>query len=131
MIIGLGLYVGLMTLALFRYVQAAGVELKTARTIAFHAIIVVEWFNVLNFRTLRVPVLKTGLFSNRWMLLAIGVTFAVQLGALYIPLLQHALNTVPLSLRDWGLIAAVSLPIFLLGEAAKWWFHRTNRRQAS
>ena len=36
------------------------------------------------------------------------------------PFLQTALHTVPMELRDWGLIALVAAPVFLLAEGVKW-----------
>lgn len=129
MIAGLGFYVGLATLWIFHHVltDSDSATVALAQTMAFHGIIVIEWFNVMNFRTLRVPVMRVGLFSNRWMLIAIAVTACVQLCALYVPLLQRALHTVPLGWQDWGLIVIVSLPVFAVCEVFKWWQQRTRR----
>jgi Ca2+-transporting ATPase len=83
---------------MFHYVltDSDSATVALAQTMAFHGIIVIEWFNVMNFRTLRVPVTRVGLFSNRWMLAAIAVTACVQMCALYVPAFQTALHTVPL-----------------------------------
>lgn len=124
MIAGLGSYVGLATLWLFQHMLTDGAPVVLAQTMAFHGIIVIEWFNVLNFRTLRLPVIKVGLLSNRWMLVAIAVTACVQLCAIYVPFFQNALHTVPLTAGHWGLIAVVSLPVFAVCELVKWWRSR-------
>ncbi len=120
MIVGLGIYVGLATLWLFQHSLQAEVSVVWARTMAFNGIIVIELFNVLNFRTLRTPVTRVGLFSNRWMLLAIAITATLQACALYVPTLQRALHTAPLSLNDWALILAVAVPVFVISEIVKW-----------
>ena len=122
MIVGLGAYVGIATLWLFQHVlDTFGPAAATlAQTMAFHGIIVIEWFNVLNFRTLRTPVTAVGLLTNRWMLIAIAVTAALQACALYVPFLQNTLHTVPLTWQHWGLIIVVALPVFIICELMKW-----------
>jgi len=122
MIVGLGIYVGLATLWLFQHSlnSSENVTVAWAQTMAFNGIIVIEWFNVMNFRTLRTPVTKAGVFSNRWMLLAIAVTAGLQACALYVPVFQKALHTVPLSLSDWGMIMLVAVPVFAISELVKW-----------
>ncbi|MCP4171488.1 MAG: HAD-IC family P-type ATPase [Fuerstiella sp.] len=123
MIVGLGAYVGIATLWLFQHVLDTGgaSSAALAQTMAFNGIIVIEWFNVMNFRTLRTPVTVVGLLTNRWMLVAIALTAILQICALYVPFLQNALHTVPLNLPQWGLIAVVALPIFVACELIKWW----------
>lgn len=125
MIVSLGAVVGLTTFSVFEYaLRQPGIAVPVAQTVAFHCIIVIEWFNVLNFRTLRTPVLRFGLLSNRWMIAAIAFTVLLQIGAIYLPPMQRALHTVPLDWHWWLFILAVSAPILVLGETAKWWLHR-------
>lgn len=122
MIVALGSYVGLATLWLFQHDLASGDTevIARAQTLAFNGIIVIEFFNVMNFRALRTPMAGVGLFSNPWMLGAIGLTASIQLCANYVPFLQQALHTVPLRLEDWGLIAAIACPVFIVAEMIKW-----------
>lgn len=121
MVAGLGLYVGLATLWLFQYMlNQPGVSAILAQTMAFNGIIVIEWFNVMNFRTLRVPVFRVGLFTNRWMLIAIVVTASVQVCAIYVPVMQKVLHTVPLTGQHWVMIAVVAAPVFVVCETIKW-----------
>lgn len=122
MIAGLGCYVGLATLWLFHHYLNSGSPdaVLRAQTVAFNGIIVIEFFNVLNFRALRTPMYRVGFFSNPWMLAAIATTASIQLAAIYIPSLQRSLHTVPLHCQDWLLIAAVAAPVTILAEATKW-----------
>jgi P-type Ca2+ transporter type 2C len=124
MIVGLGAYVGIATLLLFQHILETSGPSATAlaQTMAFNGIIVIEWFNVMNFRTLRTPVTAVGLLTNRWMLIAIAVTAALQACALYVPFLQNTLHTVPLTWQHWALIIVVALPVFVVCELTKW-FH--------
>lgn len=130
MIVGLGIYVGLTTLWMFQNYRTSGdpdAALR-AQTLAFNGIIVIEFFNVMNFRALRTPMAKVGFFSNPWMLIAVAVTATIQLCAIYLPFLQKALHTVPLSLRDWAFILACAFPVFLVSETVKCWHDRKRRR---
>ncbi|MEQ9411714.1 MAG: cation-transporting P-type ATPase, partial [Fuerstiella sp.] len=129
MIVGLGTYVGLATLWLFQHYLDSGDPAAAARaqTVAFNGIIVIEFFNVMNFRALRTPLFRVGLLSNPWMLVAIAVTASVQLCAVYVPVMQTALHTVPLQLTDWMLTAAVAAPVLVLAELFKWFRNRSRQ----
>jgi Ca2+-transporting ATPase len=122
MILGLGMYVGLVTLWLFHsYLRADDPHSRAlAQTIAFTGIILIEKANVLNFRSLDSPMISIGFLTNPWVLLAIAATILLQVCAVYIPFLQTALHTVPLAWSDWGLIVAVAAPIFVMTEGIKW-----------
>ncbi len=122
MIAFLGVYIGLATLWLFHhYLKSGSPEaVMTAQTMAFTGIIILEKMNVFNFRSLRAPMPVIGFFTNPWLLLAWTVTVGSQVAAVYVPFLQEALHTVPLSLKDWGVIFAVAVPIFVIVEVYKW-----------
>lgn len=122
MIATLGTYTGLVALWLFHTHLKNGDahSIAVAQTVAFTGIIVVEKVNVMNFRSLQSPITSVGLFSNLWILLAIAGTIGLQIAAVYLPPLQAALHTVPLSLSDWALIIALALPIFVVTEAIKY-----------
>ena len=42
-----------------------------------------------------------GVFSNRWMVWAVGVSFLLVLMVVYVPFLQPFFDTVPLTAGDW------------------------------
>ncbi len=59
---------------------------------------------VLNCRTQRQSVFKKGLFSNRRILLGIGIEAALICALAYVPFLQEIFNTAPIGLREWGML---------------------------
>jgi Ca2+-transporting ATPase len=123
MILFLGTYIGLATLWLYHYYLNSGMEnaLVLAQTVAFTGIIILEKVNVFNFRSLSGPItLTTGWFSNKWLLLAVFLTIGLQVCAVYLPFLQEILHTTALGWKEWGLIFAVALPLFLISEAYKY-----------
>lgn len=130
-LLALGTYIGAVTLWLFHhYIQNGTPEqIMLAQTVAFTGIIMLEKMNVFNFRTLRDPLSVIGFFSNRWVLVAWVAMLALQVCAVYTPLLQKALHTVPLGWQEWGLIALVAAPIFLVTELYKWLRWRSRQTE--
>ena len=118
-VILLASYMGLASLWLFQDALARGESLLYAQTLVFTGLIVFEKTNVLNFRSLDRPLALIGLFSNPWLLLAIAVSIALQLGAVYWPPLQLVLHSVPLDGAAWQRILLLAVPIVLVPEALK------------
>ncbi len=119
-IVGFGLYVGLGSLFLFHlYRSGFDSGLEKAQTMAFTGMVALEHMNVFNFRSLRAPMSKVGFFTNPWLLGAWVTTMLLQVAVVYVPFLQPAFGTVPLTVVDWAWIFAVATPIFLVGETAK------------
>tara|TARA_R110002049_G_scaffold50370_3_gene143097 strand:- start:138753 stop:141488 length:2736 start_codon:yes stop_codon:yes gene_type:complete len=117
-----GIYIGLASIWLFNDYVTSGdtAKVAVAQTAAFTCIVLIEKANVLNFRSLQTPLRQVGYFSNPWVLMAIALTVALQVAAVYVPFLQAALRTVPLAIGDWLRIIALALPIFLIAETFKW-----------
>ena len=121
LIAGLGFYIGLSAYGLYDHYLSSGDPGQAARaqTVAFTAVIILEKFNVFNFRTLREPVWRAGFFTNPWLLIAVAGTTMLHLAALYSPLGQAMLHVVPLHASDWLLILAFATPLVFVVEAAK------------
>ena len=78
-------------------------------------------------RTERGSLLKIGLFTNRAMLRAIGLTFLLQLMVIYVPFFQRMLGTVALSLTDLAIGILVSVAVLLVIEGVRWIENRKFR----
>jgi Ca2+-transporting ATPase len=116
-----GSYIGLVTLWLFNHYLDSGTDdaVLKARTVAFTGIILIQMVSIFNFRSLYAPIAKIGFLSNPWVLIAWTGNLLLQVSAVYVPFMQHALGTVALELKDWGLILLVASPIFLVTEIYK------------
>jgi P-type Ca2+ transporter type 2C len=90
-----------------------------AQTIAFTTLAMFQVFNSLNCRSRTLSVFQLGLFRNRYLMGAIVTSITLQVLAGRVPFMQRALGTVPLTLRDWGLIVLVSSSIFIADELRK------------
>jgi len=89
--------------------------LATARTFAFSVLTLSQLFHALNCRSQTRSFFALGPLSNYWLLLAVAFSLTLHLGVVYLPFLQPIFHTVPLSLRDWGLMLAIStLPLLLM-----------------
>jgi Ca2+-transporting ATPase len=70
-------------------------------------------------RSTRDSLLKVGVFSNCYMIWAVGLTVLLQLGVVYVPPLKRLFRTVPLS-TGWLLVCAgLSLAVLLVVEIKK------------
>jgi len=90
-----------------------------AQSMAFTTIVMFEMFNAFNFRSLDRSLFKTGVFSNKWLWVAVASSVVLQLAVIYAPFLQGAFGTVALGALDWVKVLAVSCIVFILVEAKK------------
>jgi Ca2+-transporting ATPase len=111
-----GLAIAAATLGSFVLVlHGFGESLATARTFAFSVLTLSQLFHALNCRSQTRSFFALGPFSNPWLLYAVGFSLLLHLGIIYIPFLEPIFHTVPLSLRDWALMLAISaLPLVFM-----------------
>ena len=70
-------------------------------------------------------------FSNKFLLGATGVIIMLQLMAVYSPLFQKVLRTVPLDRDDWLIIIPVAFSIVVVEEIRKFFYRVSLHRQES
>ncbi|WP_249200742.1 cation-translocating P-type ATPase [Thetidibacter halocola] len=116
-IMAFGLYTGAAAVLLFEMLRPLGVDV--ARTAAFTGMVVFEKVSVFAFRSLRTPNWRLGLSGNPVLLLAFAAMISLQVAAVYWAPLQTLLQTVPLGWNEWGMIAALSLPLLIVPEILK------------
>jgi Ca2+-transporting ATPase len=92
--------------------------LSYAQTMAFTTLTLFQLFNVLNARSDERSAFD-GLFRNRWLWAAIGLSFLLQGAVIYMPFLQQAFSTVSLSAADWLRCLAVASSVLWLRELSK------------
>jgi Ca2+-transporting ATPase len=91
----------------------------TARTMAFATLVLSELARVYTCRSERFPLVRLGLFTNRWMQPAVLFSVVLTFVVIYVPFLQPVFDTVPLSLREWGLIAPLVFVPSIVAELQK------------
>ena len=75
--------------------------------------------------------LRLGIFSNRYMLLATLSSFALMLAVVYLPVFEPIFYTFELPLRDWLTILPLTLIPSIAAELTKWILSRQECRQRS
>ncbi len=98
-------------------VEGSG-NLPYAQTMAFTTLVLFQLFNVFNARSDERSAFD-GLFRNRWLWIAVGLSVALQAIVIYVPFLQKAFSTVRLSLGDWLVCGAVASSVLWLREVSK------------
>jgi P-type Ca2+ transporter type 2C len=99
------------------FVQGTG-DMRYAQSMAFTTLILFQVFNVFNARSDERSAF-TGLFTNRWLWLAIALSVALQFVVLQVPALQQAFGTVGLGAADWGRCVVVASSVLWLRELTK------------
>lgn len=110
LVAGVGILIAAIVLGTF----AAGLalyNLETARTMTFTALVVQEYLRLVVIRLHE----HAPLLANRWLLVAVGISLALQLILIYTPI-GGLFGAVPLGLGPWTIIAAglaIGLPAAL------------------
>ena len=106
------------TLGIFWYSKESG-GLDYARTVAFTTLAAFQWFQAFNARSTFSSIFSVGLFTNRWVLLGVGIAIILQIGAIHSPIGQMLFGTIDLTLGDWMLVFLVSSSIWIADEFFK------------
>jgi Ca2+-transporting ATPase len=93
-------------------------DLHYGRTMAFTTLMMFQMFNVFNARSDTRSAFH-GLFHNRWLWGAVALSVGLHFAVLYVPFLQHAFDTVPLSARDWLGCTLVASSVLWVRELSK------------
>lgn len=117
-IIVMALWIGLGTFLIFRWAEPR-MSVQEARTLAFCAIVAFEWFMAFSARSDEHTICKLGIFRNRILVISIGIAVLLQMAVVYVPFLQTAFKTFPLTMRDWGIVVASAGGLFVLEEIRK------------
>jgi Ca2+-transporting ATPase len=107
-----------------------GADVPTAETMAFVTLSLCELFRAFTVRSERQFLLQLGLFSNRWMVAAVGSSIVLLLLTVFVPFLQPVFNTHALSLQTWLVVLSLSIIPALIEEALKVWVRWQASRHA-
>ena len=95
-------------------------EFIRAGTMAFVTISFSELLRAFTARSERYPIYSIGLFSSRWMILAVSSSLLLLLATVYVPFLQPIFDTVALGLTEWAIITPLILIPALVAEITKY-----------
>jgi P-type Ca2+ transporter type 2C len=118
--LGLGLLIALQSLGVIYWALNEGISLLKIQSLIFTLVVISLMFNAFNWRSEKYSVFSLGVFTNRSLIYAVLSTVLLQLAVLYIPFLQTAFRTVPLSLSDWVMIIPLASTTLITMELAKY-----------
>ena len=101
--------------------------LLTARTMAFATLSLGELFRAYTVRSERVSIFRLGVFSNRFMQYAVGLSVILLLIVCVVPFLQPIFNTQPLGMREWGVVVGLALIPAASEEITKFYLRYRSR----
>ncbi|HSR48656.1 MAG TPA: cation-translocating P-type ATPase [Anaerolineales bacterium] len=99
-------------------------DLRTAETLAFVTLSASELLRAFTARSERYSLLRIGVFSNRMMLYAVTASLVLLLAVVYLPFLQSAFDTVPLTAEHWAEILPLLFIPAIVAEITKWFQRR-------
>jgi Ca2+-transporting ATPase len=105
-----------------------GVDVQSAETMAFITLSLCELFRAYTVRSERLSVFKLGVFSNRYMQYAVGLSLVLLALVVSVPFLQPVFNTHFPTAREWAVVLTLSLVPATAEEITKWFLRRRDRR---
>ncbi len=119
----IGVTTGLASLAALDLGLPGGVlggsgDLATARTMAFTTLVLAQVFNALNARSGTVSAFVRP-FQNRLLWAAIGVTVALQVAVVHLPMMNQAFSTQPLGVGRWATCVALAATVLVAEDLRK------------
>jgi Ca2+-transporting ATPase len=120
-----GLVMALATLAVMDWALPGGLYsgpadrgVRHAQSLAFTTLVVAQLFNAFSSRFQERSAFHRP-FANRWLWVATAISLVLQLFVLYVPFLQRAFHTVPLTAGDWLLCTAAGSAVLWAVELRK------------
>ncbi len=125
LLVGVLLLVG--AFGLFEWELSHGESEAAARTAAVNVFVIGELFYLFNCRSLTMSMFALGVFSNRWLLVGVGIMAALQLVFTYVPAMNRAFSSEPIGVTEWFLILGTGSLIYLAVGFEKWLRRRASK----
>ncbi len=107
------------SITVFTFSRLLPFGIEVARTGAFAAMTITQWFNAYNLRSLRRSLFKIRPFSNKYLNIAILASIFLFLCVIYLPFLQSIFRFSYLPVKSLLLIALFSSSVLISGEIYK------------
>ncbi|KAL9060345.1 MAG: hypothetical protein Q9162_000749 [Coniocarpon cinnabarinum] len=97
---------------------------KSASTVSLSILVVIEMLNAMNALSSSESLLTLPLWKNMILVYAITLSMVLHFGLLYIPFLQSLFQIIPLDVKEWAAVMAISAPVLLIDEVLKFFERR-------
>jgi len=106
-----------------------GVDVQTAETMAFATLSLCELFRAYTVRSERASLFNLGVFSNKFMQYAVGLSIVLLLLVVSLPFLQPVFNTHFPAAREWSIIVGLSVLPAIAEEFTKLYLRAKDARE--
>ena len=103
-------------------------HVEFAETMAFTTLSCSELLRAYTARSEYFPLLKIGIFTNKWMNIAVASSLVMILAVIYVPFLNNVFDTVPLGLAQWEVIVPLLFVPSISAEVTKVLFSPTRKQ---
>jgi cation-transporting ATPase F len=103
----------------FEWAELLGLSHAQARTISVNTIVVCQVGYLFACRSLRLPIWRIGVLSNKWVWFGAGAMLLAQLGFTYLPVMNSLLHSQPIDAWWWLVISGAGLAVFVVAELKK------------
>ena len=121
-IFGFGIITAFLLLGLFLWLLKIKVDMAEIRTIIFGVLAIDTSLYSFSCKNLRKNIWQYNPFSNPYLVLSVFFSISMLLAAIYLPVFQNLLKTVPLGFFEWFLIFGTGMINLILVEAIKRYF---------
>ena len=125
-----GLVIATLTLVVFWiFLTRLESDILHARTGVFVTLAFAQLFHAFNCQNEKLSIFKTGLFTNKWLIVAILASSAMLLAGIYFPFLKNVFGQTSLTALEWGIcLLAALIPVGVV-EVVKLVFKRKEMRK--
>ena len=110
----------------FKDWAAVGGDVRIAETMAFVTLSLCELFRAYTVRSERASVFQLGVFSNKWMQYAVGLSLILMVAVVTVPFLQDIFETQVLALNEWLAVVGLALLPAVGEEIYKFFLRRAD-----
>jgi P-type Ca2+ transporter type 2C len=103
-------------------------HVEFAETMAFVTLSCSELLRAYTARSEYFPLLKIGVFTNKWMNVAVASSLVLILAVIYVPFLNNVFDTLPLGLAQWEVIVPLLFVPSVAAEVTKFLFSPTRKQ---
>jgi Ca2+-transporting ATPase len=104
-----------------------GVDVQTAETMAFVTLSLCELFRAYTVRSERASIFTIGVFSNKYMQMAVALSVGLLLLVVNLPFLQPIFNTHYLSGKEWLVVLGLSVIPAIAEEFTKLYLRKSGK----
>lgn len=95
-----------------------------ANTMALVSLAVFQWLNAWNCRSGKESIFSSSITANKYLLSVMPIMLIIQLLAVYSPIMNKILRTVPIDLSDWLLVIIVASSVIWIEEIRKYFYRK-------